>query len=249
MRLERHVALVTGGGSGIGESAVRMLAAEGCRVAVMGRRREPLDALKKELGESILALAGDVSSADDCRRAVVETVKHFGRLTILVNNAGAYTQGPLAETKLDSFRHIMEINVFGPMLLSGLAGEAMKQAGEGSIINVSSTLGQKAVPNVSLYSASKAALIMLTRTTAMELAPYKIRCNCVSPAVIRTPIHGQEEGTPEADAYWGQMAPMHPLGRVGEAGEVARAILFFALPENHWITGTILPVDGGMTAA
>ncbi|RKZ18507.1 short-chain dehydrogenase [bacterium] len=242
--MSKRVALITGGGTGIGRATAHELAARGYSVVVCGRREELLAAAIENLGQSGLAIAGDLAEPDTARRVVEGTVDHFGRLDLLVNNAALYAGSPVLQCDADgegSWQHHFELNLHAPWRVCRLAHPHLKASGSGVVINVLSTLAHKAMAGVSAYCASKAALEMLGRCLALEWAEDSIRVNSVSPGVVDTPIH--EPGAAQA------MAPAHPLGRIGQPGEVARAIVFLASDESGWTTGANLDVDGGIRIA
>lgn len=236
-----RVALITGGGTGIGRATARELGSRGWRVAVSGRREAPLHDAVESLGSGGLALPGDVCDPDAARAMVESTAGTFGRLDLLVNNAAVYGAVPALGDDEESWRRQFDVNLHAPWRLCRLAHPHLKASGSGVVINVLSTLAHRAMPGVSAYASSKAALEMLGRCLALEWAADQIRVNAVSPGVVDTPIH--EPGAAES------MAAAHPLGRVGQPEEVARAIAFLASDESSWTTGANLDVDGGIRIA
>jgi NAD(P)-dependent dehydrogenase (short-subunit alcohol dehydrogenase family) len=239
--MSNRVALITGGGTGIGRSTARQLGEAGWSVAVTGRRPEPLEEAIGPLEDRGLAIVGDVSDPDGCAAMVERTVEEFGRLDLLVNNAAVYGPAPVVEDQEESWRRHFEVNVHGPWRLCRLAHPHLKVSGAGAVVNVLSTLAHNAAGTISAYCSSKSALEMLTRCLALEWAPDGIRVNAVSPGVVDTPIH--PPGIAET------MGPAHPLGRIGQPDEVARAILFLASDASAWTTGANLDVDGGIRIA
>jgi meso-butanediol dehydrogenase/(S,S)-butanediol dehydrogenase/diacetyl reductase len=243
MRLAGHAVLVTGGGTGIGAAVARRFAAEGADVAVMGRRREPLEAVATEVGG--VAIRGDVSKPDDVTRAIASAVEHLGGLDVIVNNAGTGTS---------DWHQAFEINVTGPDLLVREAVPHLGDSGRGAIVNVSSIAGLVAGPANRGYAVSKAALIMLTRSLAVELGPSGIRVNAVCPGWVRTPMSEQdmeELGARNAltpDEAFRLVSVNVPLRRVGEPDEIASACLFLASSEASFVTGAVLVIDGGSTS-
>lgn len=245
-------ALVTGGGSGIGLATARLLLADGASVMIAGRDSAKLKAAAGELGNTdgrLKIMPGDVSREGNASKLVGEALNAFGRLDILVNNAGVFRGGSLLDMEEEDFDYVVDINLKGAWFMSKFACRAMRECG-GAIVNVASFLavrGVKGLPS-SAYSAAKAGLLGLTKALAVELAPHQIRVNAVLPAVVRTPILNYLADSQEVEKLLEQWKKVHPLGRVGEAEDVARAIVFLARPENNWITGVELPVDGGRAA-
>ncbi|MDX1384749.1 MAG: glucose 1-dehydrogenase, partial [Thermoanaerobaculia bacterium] len=255
LSLEGRAALISGGGTGIGYEIARRLGRAGAAVAIAGRRREVVAAAAAELEEAgcrALAVRGDVSVPGDCRRMVAETVAAFDGLDILVNNAAVYRGGALAEVADDEIDAVVDIDLKGPIRLSQAALPILR-AGSGerstAILNVSSSVTISPVPGLSVYAAAKAGLEMLTRSWALELAADRIRVNAIAAGVVRTPIF--ETVMPAADVagFLDGFAASVPLGRVGEPDDVARLALFLCSPAAEWLTGAIVPLDGGSSLA
>jgi NAD(P)-dependent dehydrogenase (short-subunit alcohol dehydrogenase family) len=247
-----RVALVTGGGTGIGRATALALAADGFAVAVAGRRAEPLAAVAAEIGEGggrALAVTGDVSRPEDADALVRATVDELGGLHVVVNNAGAIRRNVrLHEIAVERWDEQIAINLRGPYLVLRAALPALLAAqGDRSIVNVSSTLATKAAAGVSPYAAAKGGLLSLTRSVAVEYGRDGIRCNAVLPAVVRTPLAHVDR--PDFEARAGAMAQAYPLGRLGEPEDVAAAIRYLVSPAAAWMTGQAIGVDGGQTAA
>lgn len=250
-RLQDKVAVVTGAASGIGEATAELFAAEGARVVLVDV--EPTgEAVAQRIrahGGAALFVAADISVEADVQRAMQLAADTFGRLDILINNAAVFVLKGL-EASTDEWRRSLDVNVVGTALCSRYAAAIMHRGGGGAIVNlasISSFIGQ---PHFLTYSATKAALLNMTRCMAVDLAPQNIRVNCVCPATIRTAAtdrHMVHMGMSEAE-FLAEQAPLHLLGRVGTPREVANAILFLASDEASFITATPLLVDGGYLA-
>lgn len=241
--------LITGAASGIGERTAHAFAAEGAIVAAAD-----IDLAGAERVAQAIAAAGgrahalqlDVRDADAVTAAVATAGKRLGRLDVLVNSAGIREIVPLLELTHAEWTRVMTINVTGTFLCSQAFAKAVIAAkGRGAIVNVASTLGVTAAPNRAAYTASKHAVVGLTKEMAMELGEVGIRVNAVGPGVIRTPLTERYFQDPVQSQ---RIRDIHALGRWGEADEVAAAILFLASPEASFCTGTTLLVDGGWTA-
>jgi NAD(P)-dependent dehydrogenase (short-subunit alcohol dehydrogenase family) len=242
--LEGMVALVTGGGSGIGRASAVALADRGAAVIVAGRRADAVERTSAAHG-SIRSITGDISLASDAERIVQAAVATSGRLDVLVNNAGTVALTPLGQTDPEVARALWATNVLGPTLLAQFALEHLEQT-RGAIVNVSSTFGHKPAPGVSQYGASKAALEHLTRSWALELADRGIRVNAVAPGPTESEALEHSGLTPNAiEAVKDDERQRIPLGRRGEPADVARWIVALADPTANWITGQVIGIDGG----
>jgi len=249
-RLHGKVAVVTGGTSGIGAAIAGRFAAEGARQVLVGLPddADKASSCRERLGKDVTEfVAGDVADPATAVTAVKAALEGFGRLDILVNNAGVdYSGVDLLETDLTYSRRVMDVNFFGSMLMTQAAGLVMRPAG-GAIVNVASRAGVVGVPTMAVYGASKAALLNLTRTAALELAP-SVRVNAVAAGatettMMRTWIDEQEDPA----SFERNLAMSIPIGRLARPREIADAVLFLVSDEASHITGAILPVDGGYT--
>ena len=246
------VVLISGGGTGIGRGMALAFARANAKVAICGRRIEPLNEVVSEmlkLGGQSVALKADVTTPADCQRVVAETTAKFGGLNILVNNAGIARYGPLTETADADIDQMLSINVAGAALLSKYAIPALalnKDKGGASILNIASSVANKPLKDFAVYSATKAAVVHFTKCLASELAPQKIRVNCINPGVVETPIFGTMMPKDAVDQAMENYAKLTPLGRVGQPEDIARAAIFLSAPEAEWITGAVMTVDGGV---
>jgi NAD(P)-dependent dehydrogenase (short-subunit alcohol dehydrogenase family) len=244
--LKDKVAIVTGGTSGIGRAAALGFAKQGAKVIITGRRAGPL---KEAIGDhpNIAGFTADVSVPADAARTINETLNTWGRVDIVVNNAGAGAILPMAEATAEKIAGIFAVNVLGPSLLAAAALPYLA-ASKGAIVNVSSTYGRKPVAGLSHYAASKAALDHLTRCWALELAPQGVRVNAVAAGPTETgALTGMMGLSPEqAEAVKERERERIPLRRRGNPEEVARWIVMLADPASEWITGQVIAVDGGL---
>ncbi|MCS0634158.1 SDR family oxidoreductase [Streptomyces sp. LP05-1] len=242
------VVVVTGAGTGIGRATARAFAAGGARVVAVGRRAEPLRETAAGHGP-ITPLTADITAEGEPDRIVRAVLAAHGRLDVLVNNAGIVRGGALGTLTPEAITAQLATNLVAPALLSQAALPALERSG-GVIVNVSTSVGQRAWPGNAVYAATKTALELLTRSWAVELAPRGIRVVAVAPGAIDTPI-GEHQGlTPERRAAVREWQLAHtPLRRIGRPEEVAWAITGLAAPGASFITGVVLPVDGGAVVA
>lgn len=245
-RLEEMSVLVTGGGSGLGEGIARHLCSAGARVTISGRRAEKVEGVASSIGDRCVAVAGDVTVADD-RVAMVDTaVRHGGgRLDALVNNAGNMYRGPLADLDEQSLLDVFHSNVIGAMMLTQAALDHLVEAG-GSVVFMGSVHSQRAFPGASPYAATKGAVETLTGVLAAELGPMGVRVSCVRPGGVLTEINQRAGLFDEVTARerLDALASAHALGRIGTATEIAEAVEYLVRAE--WTTGNVLTVDGGL---
>jgi len=251
-RLTGKSAVITGGGTGIGQAIALAFAREGAQVAVAGRRKEKLDEtlhLLQQAGCSALALECDVTKAADTQRVVKSAEDAFGKVNVLVNNAGALSVSTVENITEEDWDRVMATNVKGPFLMSRAALPAMRRAGGGSIINVGSVLGIVAIRDRAAYCASKGGVSMLTKAMALDHAQDNIRVNCVCPSIVESDMTRNLFAETEIgqQARESRLASI-PLGRFGKPADIAGLTVFLASEESSWMTGTVIPVDGGVTA-
>jgi 3-oxoacyl-[acyl-carrier protein] reductase len=247
-KLTGKVALVTGASKGIGAAIAKHLAAEGAAVVVnYATSREGADRVVGEItagGGRAVAVQANVARKAEIEKLFAETKKAFGRLDVLVNNAGVYAFAPLAETTEELFHRQFDLNVLGLILASKEALRYFDPAAGGSIINISSGVSVFAPPNTVVYSATKAAVDAITRVLAKELGPHKVRVNAINPGMVET--EGvQAAGFAEGD-FRKELESKTPLGRIGQPVDIAPAAVFLASNDSAWITGQTLHISGGL---
>ena len=247
--LSGKVAIITGGGTGLGRAIAKRFADEDARVVICGRRMEKLvetAGLIGVQGENVLPLPCDVTDQAQILGLVKTVMGKFDGIDVLVNNAGVMRFGELCSSDEQTYELMMRTNVWAPWRFSVAVVPHMKQRGGGSIVTISSIAGLKAMSGAGLYCTSKAAVQVISQTLALEHAADHIRVNVICPALVEdtelaVPIVGAEG----MEEFYNKLKPLHPLGRNGRPDDVADATLFFACEQSRWITGTILPLDGG----
>lgn len=251
-RLSGKVALITGGGTGIGRAIALAFAREGASVAVAGRRLEKLREVISEIqkqGGAGLAMECDVTRAAEVARAVKGTVERFGRLNVLVNNAGTLHASTVEGISEEEWDRLMTVNVKGPFLMSRAVMPEFRKCGGGAIVNIGSVLGLFAVKDRAAYCASKGGVTMLTKAMALDHAHEKIRVNCICPSVVETDlVKGVFNETEQGQAMLKARLATIPLGRLGRPEDVAEMAVYLASEESSWLTGAAIPLDGGVTA-
>ena len=248
MEFDGKVAVVTGGGRGIGHAIARAYAREGARVAIAGRAKETLDhaakAIEEECGRSVLPIPTDVAKEDDCERLIAATVDRFGAVDILVNNAALFAVQPLINVDAAEAARFFAVNAIGPLIASrAFARWAIEQGRGGAIVNISSIAAGKPAEGVALYSASKAALESLTRSMAVEWARHGLRVNAVAPGHVATEGVLEDLRTGRLDEK--AVLQRIPAGRIADGDDIADAVLFLSGDRARHILGHVLTVDGG----
>ncbi len=242
MKYSGRVVIITGGSRGIGKAAAKIFAREGANVVITAKNNTRLQLAAKELG--VTGLAGDIRRNDDVESIVKKALDKFGKINILVNNAWIFPDiKPLHEISEEEWNEVIDINLTGQFRFTKAVIPHMMKNG-GCVINISSDAVLKSFENFEAdsYSATKAALIHLTKAWAIEYAKYKIRVNCICPGIVETDMTKPYLRT-ETDRA--MAIAEHPIGRIGSPEDVAKAIQYFASEESSWITGAVLPVDGG----
>ena len=251
-RLSGKVALITGGGTGIGRACALAFAREGAKIAVAGRRREPLEAVVREIegaGSKALALTCDVTQTASVAAALSQSEQHFGRLDSIVNNAGAVVVATAEHTSDEDWQKVIAANLTGTFLVSRAALPLLRKAGGGSIVNIGSVLGLVARKERAAYCAAKAGVSGLTRAMAVDHAKDRIRVNCICPTIVETELGMQSiRQAPNAEAEIHRRIAEIPIGRMGTPEDVALMAVYLASDEASWVTGASFPLDGGVTA-
>jgi NAD(P)-dependent dehydrogenase (short-subunit alcohol dehydrogenase family) len=249
MKLDGKVALITGGNSGIGQATAALLAEEGAAVVLTGRNQERGERVAQAIndaGGTAFFICSDVRFADDCRQAVEETLDRFGRIDVLFNNAGVLYAGTVPECTEEEWDETIDSSLKGAFLMSKYALPSMIERGSGSIIHTSSGWGILGGERAAAYCAAKGGLVVMTKAMAIDHGPQGIRVNCVCPGDVDTPMLPDDAMT-RGMSWEDYMASAsdRPLGRVGTAEEIARAVLFLASDDSSFVTGEALVVDGG----
>jgi NAD(P)-dependent dehydrogenase (short-subunit alcohol dehydrogenase family) len=251
MSLKGKVAIVTGAGGGVGRATTERLAAEGTKVVMVGRQRQKLMKVISEINhsENLLPVSADVTKEAEVLNAIEQAISAFDRIDILVNNAGVLNEAtPFHLMTDDQWLPLINTNLIGTFRTTkAVLPIMMERSDGGSIVNISSILGIRAIPKVpfSVYGVTKAGVIMFTKSIAVEYGQYNIRCNCVAPSTIRSPIiepYLQDENAKMV------LESSFPLRRIGDPEDISGAVCYLCSDDAKWITGTILTVDGGITA-
>jgi NAD(P)-dependent dehydrogenase (short-subunit alcohol dehydrogenase family) len=248
-RLKNRIAIVTGAGSGIGRACAVALARESARVALVGRRKDRLEETAREIGDSALVLAADVSNKDEIARVVDRTIAHFGGLDVLLNNAGVLHIGTAEQITEKQWDETFNVNVRGLWLLSRAVLPHLRKAGGGSIINMASVLGINGARNRASYAPSKGAVVLLTKCMAIDHGHEHIRVNAICPSFVETDLTAEVVSkAPDPKAVRSERIAVHPIGRLGQPEDIAGLAVYLASDESSWVTGSVFPVDGGYLA-
>ena len=243
MKLKGKVAVITGAGGGVGKSTVKRLASDGCKVALVGRNRKSLDKVAEIIQEkkNVLAIKADLTREGEVISAVEQTVSKFDTIDILVNNAGIISDPtPFHLMNEEQWNLLINTNLLGTFRMTKAVLPYMLKSKSGSIVNISSMLGIRAI-----YGVTKAGIIMLTKSIAVEYGPFGIRCNCVVPSTIQSPIidpYLQDENARKL------LETSFPLRKIGTPEDISGTISYLCSPDANWVTGSIITVDGGISA-
>jgi NAD(P)-dependent dehydrogenase (short-subunit alcohol dehydrogenase family) len=248
-RLQSKIGIITGAGSGIGRACAVALAREGARVALVGRRIDRVEEVARAIGDRALAIPADVSDTSDVHSLLDQTVSRFGGLNFLLNNAGVLHVGNAEQITEEQWDHTFNVNVRSVWLLSRAALPHLRKSDGGSIVNVASTLGLVGAPNRAAYAPSKGAVIQLTKSMAVDHGHENIRVNAICPSFVDTELTAGILGkAADPAAIRRQRTAAHPIGRLGQPEDIAGLVVYLASDESSWMTGAILPVDGGYLA-
>ena len=252
MRLDGKVALITGGGTGIGTAIAERFVKEGAKVCISGRRRSVLEKVaQSQTPGTVCVCPGDVTRLEDCERMVDTTISFGGKIDVLINNAAIDPGGSVLDLDPDLWKKVIDINLTGPFLMTKAALKPMIQAGGGSIINVSALGGLRCLPAMPAYCTSKAGLNHFTKQVALDYGPANIRCNVVCPGGTRTEMLAealtpvaQSMGT-DIEGIFAKMSTNVPLRRIASASEVSGICVYLASEDSSYMTGAVLLLDGG----
>ena len=252
MNLKGKIALVTGGGTGLGTAIAERFVGDGAKVCITGRRKELLEKVAKSLPSgSVVICQGDVSKEEDVKRMVETTVKFGGKINVLVNNAGTNHPAPIVELDPKMWQEVIEVNLTGPFLLMKAVIPHMLKEGGGSIINIASLGGMRCLPAMPAYCSSKAGLIMLTQQAALEYGRNNIRCNVVCPGGVKTEMTRKDFGQfgemldIEPDTFIDQIAQEIPMRRFAVSSEIGGLCSYLASDDSSFMTGAVITIDGG----
>jgi NAD(P)-dependent dehydrogenase (short-subunit alcohol dehydrogenase family) len=248
-RLKGKIGIVTGAGSGIGRACAITLAREGARVTLVGRRKDRIEEVAREIGDLAVAIPADISKTSEIHHLIDQTVSQFGGLTFLLNNAGVLHAGNAEQITEDQWDDTFNVNVRAVWLLSRAALPHLRKAGGGSIINMASTLGIVGARNRAVYAASKGAVLQLTKSMAIDHGHENIRVNAICPSFVDTELTANAIAKVDDPIRFRQEKIVaHPIGRLGRPEDIAGLAIYLASDESSWVTGAALPIDGGYLA-
>jgi NAD(P)-dependent dehydrogenase (short-subunit alcohol dehydrogenase family) len=248
-RLSNKVVVVTGAGSGIGHACALALAREGACVALVGRRKERLDSVARQIGPSALSISADVTNNAELHGVLGQIASHFGGIHVLLNNAGILHVGTAEQITEEQWDETFNTNVRAVWLLSRAVLPYLRKAGGGSIINMASVLGINGARNRASYAPSKGAVVLLTKCMAIDHASDNIRVNCICPAFVETDLTAEVlRKSPDPVGIRRERIAVHPIGRLGKPEDIAGLAVYLASDESAWVTGAAFPVDGGYLA-
>jgi 3-oxoacyl-[acyl-carrier protein] reductase len=248
MRLKGLSAIVTGGASGFGAGIAQAYAREGAKVVILDLNADGAKKVAAEIGDSAVAFGGSVTSKADVDACVKLTVEKFGKLDIVVNNAGwTFRNKPLLEVTEEEFDKAFDINVKSIFLMTNACVPVMRKQKSGRIINIGSTAGVRPRPGLTWYNATKGAVNLMSKSMAVELAPDGIRVNCIAPVMGETGLLEAFMGVPDTPENRAKFIGTIPLGRMSRPSDIANACVYLGGEESEFLTGVILPVDGGRT--
>ncbi|GJM14774.1 MAG: glucose-1-dehydrogenase [Thermodesulfobacteriota bacterium] len=250
MSFTNKVVVISGAGSGIGKEAAYDFLSKGAKVVVNGRRESVLADAFKDYNGNVKYAPGDIGNPETAKRIVDTAVNEFGGVDIVVNNAGIFSPKPFLDETEEGLASYIDIILKGTFYLSQAAIPEIKKRGGGAIVNVGSMWATQAIEATpsSAYSAAKGGVHTLTRNLAIEFAKDNIRVNAVAPAVVETPVYGSFIPEDQVSEVLAGFNGFHPLGRIGQPKDIVSAISYLACDESGWITGAVIPVDGGVTA-
>jgi NAD(P)-dependent dehydrogenase (short-subunit alcohol dehydrogenase family) len=248
--IKGKVAIVTGAGGGAGKAISKRLASEGCKIIMLGRNRAKLQKTASEIGskKDTMIVIADITKEAEVLSTIDQTINTFDKIDILVNNAGTINDPvPFHEMTEDQWEDLVETNLIGMFRMTKAVIPIMMKNGAGNIVNISSVLGIRSIPRVplSVYGVTKAGVIMFTRSIAVEYGQYKIRCNCIAPSTIRSSIIEPYLQDEEAKKV---LESTFPLRVIGEPEDIAGAVAYLCSDDAKWVTGTVMMVDGGLSA-
>ncbi len=240
--LTDHVAIVTGASRGLGRAAAASLVEQGARVVAVARSADQLDSLHSEIGDSIVPHVCDMQDLDAVRGIPSQALERFGRIDVVVNNAGIAPASPFIDQSLEEWQRILAVNLTGPAMLTQAAGKAMIEAGSGKVINIASTSGLKGKPILAGYSASKGGLIRWTEALAAEWARYGIQVNAIAPGAFETEA---QSVVLESEELLARRLKKIPARRMGAPSEIGPLVSYLASPLSDFVTGAVFVIDGG----